>query len=119
MPRSVNNVDFGTLVIDSNVLGKNGDTTLALQIVVVQNQFALVLVVTEQMGSVQHFVHKRCFAVVNVRNNCNISYILHNLYFDGHNMPIKIGHKITKKKPYMQARAHFFSICQLEFVNYK
>ena len=38
VPRSVNNIDFSAFVVDGYVLGKNSDTTLTLEVVVVQDQ---------------------------------------------------------------------------------
>ncbi len=46
--RRVDDVDFGTVVVHGHVFGKDGDTPLTLQIVVVQDEVALVFVFTEQ-----------------------------------------------------------------------
>ena len=85
MPRSVYDIDLRALVVDGYVLGQDRDTTFALQVVVIQDQlFRLVaelrLLLFDYVRGVQHLVHERCFAVVHMRNNCYVSYVLHILY---------------------------------------
>ena len=48
--RSINYINFGAVVVDGNVFGKNRYTTFAFQIVVIQDKFTTVLVVAEQIS---------------------------------------------------------------------
>ena len=50
MSRSINNINFGTVVVDGNVFRKNRYTTFTFQIVVVQYKFTTILVVAEQVS---------------------------------------------------------------------
>ena len=77
--RSIDNVDFRTVVIDGNVFGKDSDTSFPFQVVVIQYQFTVGLVVAEQVSRQHHLVHERGFPVVNVSNNGNVSNILHTI----------------------------------------
>ena len=75
--RGVDNIDFRSFPIDGNVLGKNGDTAFALQVVGVEHLAGKILSFSEKMSSQHHFVHKRRLAVVNVRYNGNVPNVLH------------------------------------------
>ena len=77
--RSVNYIDFVALVFNRYILCQDGDTALALEFVVIEDEFALLLVVAEEVGGVQHLVHERCFAVVHVCDDSYVSDFLHNL----------------------------------------
>ena len=46
--RSVYNIDFGSLIVHRNILRENCDSTFALQIVVVQDEIACLLVVAKE-----------------------------------------------------------------------
>jgi len=65
---------------------------------------------------VQHLIDQGRFAVIDVRNNCYISDILHNRLCIALFRQIKFGHKGTIFFSYMQARADFFLFCKVEFV---
>ena len=75
--RSVDNVDFVTFIADRDVFGEDGDTTFTLEVVVVEDKFAGLLVVAEQFGLMKHAVNQGGLSMVNVSYNCNISNILH------------------------------------------
>ena len=77
--RGVDDVDFVSFVADRNVLGENGDATLAFKVVVVKNEFAGLLILTKELCLVQHTVDQGGFSVVDMRNNGNISNVLHRL----------------------------------------
>ena len=82
--RSVDDVDLNALVLDGDILRQNGDTALALQVVVVQYQLSLctlylVTLYFHSICRVQHLIDQRRLAVVNVRNDGYISYVLHIL----------------------------------------
>jgi hypothetical protein len=62
------------------VLCKNGDATLPLQVIRIKHAFAHGLVRPKDAGLMQHRVHQRRFAVVDVGDNRHISnHILHVL----------------------------------------
>ena len=75
--RCVNDIDFGVFVSDGNVFRQDGDTPFPFQVVIVENKFSGVLVFSEQIARQQHFVDECGFAVVDVGNNRNVSYVLH------------------------------------------
>ena len=77
VPRSINDIDLGALVIDRHVLRQDGDAALALQVVVVQDQFTGILVLSKQIACQQHFVDKRSLTVVYVSNDGDVANILH------------------------------------------
>ena len=77
--RGVDDVDLDTLIDDGDVLGEDGDTALALQVVVVQDQLAQVLRLTHQVGLVDHPVHERRLAVVHMGDDRYVSDFLHIL----------------------------------------
>ena len=77
--RGVDDIDFDSFIGDGDVLGENGDAALALQVVVVQDQLAQVLRLTYQVGLVNHPVHERRLAVVDVGDDRYVSDFLHIL----------------------------------------
>ena len=97
VPRSVDDIDFRAFVIDGHILGQNSNTTFALQVVVVQDEFAFVLVLAEQVSCVQHLIHQRCFAVVHMRDDGYISDILHKLTCGAFYAKIKSAAKLLQK----------------------
>jgi hypothetical protein len=48
----INDVDFRTFPLNTHVFGQNGDTALAFQIVVIEDQLPYFLIITEQTGLV-------------------------------------------------------------------
>ena len=79
MPWSVDDVDLVTVIVDRNVLGENGDASLALKIIAVKDLSAYYLVVAEEVTCCQHLVDERGFAVVDMCDNCYVSNFLHTL----------------------------------------
>ena len=77
MSRRIENIDFDSFPVDTYVLAQNCYPSFALQIVRVENFTAVVLSVTEEFTSEHHLVNQSRFAVVNVRNNCDVTNILH------------------------------------------
>ena len=77
MPGSVDDVDFHPLVGDGNVLGENGDTSFALQVVVVQDKISKVFWPANEVRLIDHAVHQRGFAVVYMGDYCYVSNVLH------------------------------------------
>ena len=92
--RGVDDVDFVSFVADGDVLGEDGDSALAFEVVVVENELAGLLILTKELCLVQHAVDKGGLSVVDVRNNGNISNVLHRL-----GIVFKTC-KDTKKSPY-------------------
>ncbi len=75
--RSIENVDFYAFPSDGNVLRKNGNTALTLQIIGVKHCATVILTVAKQFTGEHHLVNQRCLAVVDMRNNCNVTNVLH------------------------------------------
>ena len=80
MARGVDNIDFYAVVMRGSVLCENGDTSFSFQVTAVHYTVLYLLIFTEYAALRQHFVYKRCFAVVNVRNDRYVSQI-----FSDHN----------------------------------
>ena len=89
--RRVNDINLCTLIIDRDVLGENRDTSFTLQFIVIQNQVASLLILTKEISGEQHLIDQRRLSVVHVRNNRNVSNVLHKV------LSCKIGCKGTKK----------------------
>ena len=77
----VDDVDFCALVIDGNVLRENGDAALTLQLVVVEHEVVGNLVLAEKVTGIEHFIDQGRLAVVNVCDNCNITYVLFHISY--------------------------------------
>ena len=75
--RGVDDVDLGVSIIDRNVFRKYGDATLAFEIVVVEHEFAGLLIGTEEISRQQHFVHERSLTVVYVGDDGDVANVLH------------------------------------------
>ena len=71
--RGVHNVDLGVTVLDGGVLGQNSDAALTLQIVGVHDTLHGLLILTVYAALLQHLIHQRGLAVVNVGNDGDIS----------------------------------------------
>ena len=90
MPRSVDNIDLCVLIVNTNVLRKDGDSALTLQLIVIQHQFTCLLVLAEEVTSQQHLVHQRSLSVVYVGNDGYVPNTLHTIFY-------KSGDKVTNK----------------------
>ena len=73
--RGINQIDLGNAVLQRDVLGQNRNAALTLKIVRVQyastTQFAFPVLTR----LAQHLVYKRCFAVINVGDDGNVSNV--------------------------------------------
>ena len=78
MARGIDNIDFDVIVHDSCVFREDRNAALTLQITGVHDALGDLLVRTESTGLLQHLVDQRRFAVVNVRNDCNVAEIFLN-----------------------------------------
>ena len=75
--RSVDDVDLRAFVVDRYVLGEYRYATLALEVVVVEDELAGGLVVAEEVAGKEHFVDQCRFPMVHMGYNCYVSNILH------------------------------------------
>src|SRR5262249_49182431 len=73
--RGVNNIDLHAMIGDGGVLGQDGDPPLALLVVGVHNQFADLLILSENVALLEQTVNQRGFAVVDMRDNSDIAKI--------------------------------------------
>mmetsp|Transcript_5421 Transcript_5421/g.8348 ORF Transcript_5421/g.8348 Transcript_5421/m.8348 type:complete len:339 (+) Transcript_5421:1312-2328(+) len=76
VPWCVHNVDFNTIVHNSQVLGKNGDTTLTFLVFVVHNgrtSFCGLAFITKHTRLFDQSIHQGRFSVVDVSNHSNIT----------------------------------------------
>ena len=76
MARGIDDIDFHAVVIGGSVLCKDGDAALALQRVAVHHAFLDDLVVAEQAAELEHLVHERGLAVVDMRDDGDIPQVL-------------------------------------------
>ena len=79
--RGVHHVDLGVLVVDGGVLGQDGDAPLPLQIAGVHDPVHGGLVLPVDAALLEHFIHQRGLAMVNVGNDGNVTkfIILHKI----------------------------------------
>ena len=75
MAGGVHDVDLGVLIVDGSVFCQNGDATLPFQVAGVHDPVLGDLVFPVDAALLQHFVHKGGLAVVNVRDDGNITNI--------------------------------------------
>ena len=76
MARRVHNVDLGVTVLNGGVFGQNGDAALPLQIVGVHHPFHCLLILTVYAALLEHLIHQRGLAVVDVGNNGDVSQFI-------------------------------------------
>jgi hypothetical protein len=75
---SVDDVDLGATPMNRSVLRENGDSPLALERVRIHHALLNDLIVAERTGLAEHLVHQRRLAVVDVRDNGDVTN-LHSL----------------------------------------
>ena len=68
----VDDVDLHALVLDGDVLGQDGDASLALLVVGVEHALLDLLVLAERVRGPQHLVDQRGLAVVDVRDDGDV-----------------------------------------------
>ena len=71
--RGIHDVDLGVAVLDGGVLGQNGDAALTLQVVGVHDALHRLLVLAVHAALLEHLVHQRGLAVVDVGDNGHVS----------------------------------------------
>ncbi len=75
VPRRVHDVDLDAAIAHAGVLRENGDAALALQVHGIEHLF-MHFALREGAGQFEQAIGKRRFAVVNVRDDAEISYEL-------------------------------------------
>ena len=73
MAGRVDDVDLDAVIAHAGGLGQNGDAALALQFVGIHHALDIVLVFAEDAALIQHGVHQRGLAVIDVRNDGDIA----------------------------------------------
>ena len=75
---SVDDVDLGVMIMHGGVLGQNRDAALALQIVGVHDAVGHLLVLAKHAALLEHFIHQRGLAVVNVGDDGDVADVVAN-----------------------------------------
>ena len=75
VPWGVDDVDLGIFPLNADILGKDGDPALTLEVVVVQQEVVHLLIITEKLRSVKHVVYQGGFTVVNVGDDGDVAQI--------------------------------------------
>ena len=73
MARRIDDIDLRIFVVNGGVLGENGDPAFTLQIVGVHDALDDLLILTVYAALLEHLVHERCLAVVDVGDDGNVS----------------------------------------------
>ena len=104
--RGVDDVDLDALVLDGDVLGQDGDASLALLVVGVKHALLDLLVLAEGVGGLEHLVNQRGLAVVDVGNDCDVSNLLLEHGYLSSSLPAYIRQrKWISRQLYTSARA--------------
>ena len=79
--RGIDDVDLIVFIMDSGILGENGDAALAFEIAGVHHAVNDRLILTVHAALLEHLIDQRGLAVVNVRDDCNIpNFILRHTW---------------------------------------
>ncbi len=73
MSGRVDDIDTGAAVLDGAVLGEDGDAALALDVIGVHDPLAHLLMRFEGSGLFEQAIHQRRLAMVDVRDDCDVS----------------------------------------------
>ena len=73
--RGVDNVDFHAVVVDGGILGQDRDAALPLQIAGVHHPVHDGLVLAVDTALLEHLIHQRRLAVVDVGDDCNVANV--------------------------------------------
>ena len=74
--RGINNVDFGGAIIDSDVLREDGDPSLSLKVIRVENTIAEKLAGPELSGLFEHGINQRGLTMVDVGDDRHVADIV-------------------------------------------
>ena len=77
--RSVDDIDFYAAVVDADVFCKDRDPAFPFEIVAVEEAFVHFLIFAEQLCLFDDLIDKRGLPVVDMRNNRDISDVLHKV----------------------------------------
>ena len=75
--RGVEDVYLYSFPVYGYVFRKNGNATLAFQIVGIEHFSTVILSVAEKLSCEHHLVDESCLAMVDVSNNCYVPNVLH------------------------------------------
>ena len=75
--RSVYYINFSIFVVDGYVLRQDRYAAFAFKVVIVEDKFAGILILTKEVTGKEHFIDERGFTVVHVCDNGDIADILH------------------------------------------
>ncbi len=78
--RGIENVDFYSFPLYRDVFRKNRYPSLTLQIVGVEHLATVILSISEKLSGEHHLVDQCGFTMVDVRNHCNVTNVLHRFY---------------------------------------
>ncbi len=103
VPRSVYNIDFHPFVGYGHILCKNCDAPFPFEVIAVKNQFFEVFLSPDQIRLINHPVNKCSLAVVDVRDDCDVSdfHILSAITFGLQrykNLPNIISSELRERK---------------------
>ena len=73
--RGVHDIDFHAVIIGTGVFGKDGDAALALDVAGVHYALGNLLVFAERSALLEHLVHERRLAVVDVGNDRDVANV--------------------------------------------
>jgi hypothetical protein len=73
MTRRINDIDTPLFPVDRRVLGQNRYTALTLEVIRVHDALGRSSTLVEGAGLLQKSIHKRGFAVINMRDNRDIA----------------------------------------------
>ena len=79
MTRGVEQIDFDPFIVRGDILGKDGDATLALQVIAVEDQVTGRFSRVNDVAMVDDLVDQCGFAVVDVCDDGNISESAHGV----------------------------------------
>ena len=80
MPWRIDDIDVVASPLDGGILGQDSDAPLPLQVIVVQDQFAVILPGIYCLASMNDLVDQGGFSVVYVGDNGNIPNLIHDCY---------------------------------------
>ena len=75
MSGCVDNVDLCSLIINSSIFRKNGNSTLTFNIIGVHDSLGYFLIFAEYTALFEQLIYKRCFPMIDMGDNSNITYI--------------------------------------------
>src|SRR5664279_6654479 len=100
MTRSINNINFNTLIIYRNVFRKDRNPSFPLKIVAIENKITSLLSLVQYLAFLYNPVNQSSFTMINMRNDRYISYLslIHIDAADEEDSVDLGGRRIIKKK---------------------